>query len=161
MASVEPLLRPERCTVWTGGPCPECGNDGSLLLLRRRADGALLFHCPTCGLAFTQEAGEDGDGLPREGLSLEEVAPGGADAATPEEIGEAGLKERTWPWYEGDLQALLGKRRPVGEEEAPASSRQEKSAEQRMVSLLVAVGIGTLAFSVALFLGALLDFLRE
>lgn len=75
---------------WSGGPCPSCPGTGALLILRRAADGKILFHCRRCGLSFTHEA-EGAE--PESGRSLEAVAPGGARPATFKEIAAAGLSE--------------------------------------------------------------------
>jgi hypothetical protein len=120
MARVEVPLPSDRSSVWSAGPCPECGNNGALLLLRRRSDGALLFHCPTCGLAFTQEdPGVD----PEAAESLADLAPGGADAATLGEIARAGLGPHATPFFEGTLEALLRGKPAPDRESAPPPPR--------------------------------------
>ena len=81
--------------AFAGGPCPACPGKGALLILRREPDARLLFHCPSCGLAFTHEpAGRE----PEYGKSLAAVAPRGSRPATEPEIRAAGLWEHARPW---------------------------------------------------------------
>lgn len=106
----------ERSTVWSAGPCPDCGTEGALLVLRRREDGLLLLHCPPCGLTLPHgpEAWKRATARSRN-----RPDPGSVEAATTDEIRAADLSREATPWYEGDLLVLLGARSPTADREPP------------------------------------------
>ncbi len=97
-------------------------------------------------MAFTHVDPEE---VPEMGRSLAEVAPGGADAAAPDEIAAAGLRVHVDPWYEGDLRVLLGEKErlpylPPPPEVRPLLPDTPEGAPHRLVVAIFVVVAGVL-----------------
>ncbi len=134
--------------VFSGGPCPGCEGRGALLILRRAADGILLFHCPTCGLTFTHVPP---GAIPESGRSLEEVAPGGAEPATKAEFRRAGLDRYAILWR-GGPHGWIPPEEPPPPKPLPVLHSAKPKAEGKSGLLGGAIGIFVVIKILALLL---------